>query len=137
MRGTAAQKAGLRFERKVINLLKECFPDLVPHQWFQWTDSEGAPRFCQLDGLLLSQKAAIIFEVKIRSTPDAWWQLAKKYKPVVEKATGRKVDALVQICRSFDPLTQYPVDVTHLDVMSVEGILAGKPDTLLSYVWRL
>jgi hypothetical protein len=87
--------------------------------------------------MISTPQALVLFEVKIRSTQDAYWQLVKKYKPVVEKALGRKVDALVQVVRSFDPATPFPIPVTHLSVMSMEKILSSPPETLLTYSWRL
>lgn len=137
LRGSAAKKAGLRYERKVISLLNECFEGLLPHQWFKWTDETGVPRWCQTDAVLPCADGVIIFEVKIRGTGDAWWQLHQKYRPVVEQAIGKPARALVQICRSFDPAVPYPCEVHHLEDISQEAILACPPGKLICYSWRL
>lgn len=133
-----AKGAGLRYERRALSLLKECFPGLLTNQWFKFFDAERLPRWCQTDGLLLCKDGAIIFEVKIRGTGNAWFQLDKLYRPVVEKATGLPVRALVQICGAFDPAIPYPCEVFHLSEIGIDPILSSsKPGLLLCYSWRV
>lgn len=131
IRGSAAQRAGLRYERKALAHLAAELPGFSASPWFQYEcDAAEGRRWCQPDGLL--PDPLILFEVKIRSTSRAWWQLSQLYRPVVEKVFGRKVEGLVMVCRSFDPAEPFPVEVRHLEALSA---LAG--EGLAVYSWRL
>ena len=133
IRGSAAQKAGLRYERKVLDMLVEALPGFQRSPWFTFEDRRG-PRWCQPDGLL--PEPLILFEVKIRTTPLAWWQLSSLYRPVVELVFKRRVEGLVMVCRSFDPSIPMPTPVRHLLRLSVKEIIATPGETLAVYSWR-
>ena len=109
-RRTAAQNAGLRYERKVKKLLGDTFgPEFRPGQWLRFFErSETTPRFCQVDGLLVRGNRAIIFECKYTFTSDAWFQLRQLYEPVVRKAFYADVVGLCVVCRVFDPAIAFP-----------------------------
>lgn len=113
---TAAQKAGLRFERKVQDGLGELFGSpFRPGQWFRFEDeSSRSPRWCQVDGLLQLQTSVVIFEVKSRLVVDAWWQLRRLYEPVVRRAFYPAEVALCVIARNVDPLVRFPEEYEFL-----------------------
>lgn len=139
LRGTQAQKAGIRYERKVTSFLRSCFFDgLQVGPWFEFLDVNGGRRYCQPDALWLSKDKsfAIIFEVKIRFTSDAYYQLRKLYAPVVRKALEPQRIGLVNVCRSFDPAVPFPEPVVHLQALSSE-VIAAKLDDFCVYTWRL
>jgi len=98
-------RAGIRYERKVSKQLKLDLPGIWISPWFRFQTELGDTRWCQPDALLVGKDQVVLFEVKVRSTSDAWWQLEKLYKPVVEKAFGRTVEGLVMVCKHFDPAT--------------------------------
>lgn len=106
--GTPAQRAGKRYEKKVSGFLSNALgPDFSDHPWFRYASPEGT-RWCQPDGLLLSEPFNILFEIKYSFTPDAWWQMRRLYEPVVRKAFLLKRLSLVLICKKYDPAVSFP-----------------------------
>lgn len=107
--GTAAQKAGKRYEQKALAHLEKALGHaFLPSPWYKFTDKKGALRWCQPDGLLLLPDMAFIFEIKIGFTSAAWWQLRKLYQPVIQAAHGVTRIAPFVICKSFDPAVPFP-----------------------------
>lgn len=105
---SVAQKAGIRYERKVLKELGERFgPQFLPAQWMRFEDETGE-RWCQPDGILLREEGATIFEVKYTFISDAHYQLRQLYAPVVQRAYRPKRTNLIVICRNFDPATPFP-----------------------------
>lgn len=128
---SAAQKAGIRYERKIISELISEYPDgLRPGQWFRFEDASGL-RWCQVDALRVEPQRAIVFEVKSRFSSDAWWQLRKLYEPVVRLAFKVPVVPVV-ICRNFDPWAQFPEAYSVIHKLS-----SIQPDVLNVLPWRL
>lgn len=116
IRGTAAQKAGLRYERKVHEHLSSVFGSLYrPSQWFRFEDQHGRMRWCQPDGLLCVRDVALVFEVKARHTSDAWWQLRRLYAPVVSRALYARTVGLCCIVRSYDASVPFPEPLEWVD----------------------
>lgn len=78
--------------------------------WFRFV-SAGAQRWCQPDLILDPgpERPLLILEVKLQFEAKAWWQLEHLYRPVVERALGRKCRIGV-ICASYDPAIALPVD---------------------------
>jgi hypothetical protein len=106
---TASQRAGLRYEGKVHDYLASQFGDAyVPSQWFSYVDGGGVRRYCQTDGLLRVGPLAVIFEVKLRFSSDAWWQLRRLYSSVVTTALRPSQLGLCLICRNYDPHMPFP-----------------------------
>lgn len=106
---TAAQRAGLRYERKVHGYLEDTFPGLyMASQWFQYRDACGALRWCQPDGLLRLGNVVVIFEVKARFGSDGWWQLRRLYSSVVTAAWRPSILGLCLVCRNYDPFVPFP-----------------------------
>lgn len=106
---TAAQKAGLKYERDVHAFLSSTFADAyIASQWFSYLDRKGARRFCQPDGLLRLGSMVVIFEVKLRFTSDAWWQLRRLYSSVVVAAFKPRILGTCVITRSYDPAVAFP-----------------------------
>jgi hypothetical protein len=137
LRGTAAQKAGIRYERKVLDSLADLLPAVKRSQWFRFREfGRDTPRWCQPDGLLHTEELTVIFEIKIRTMPEAWWQLTTLYAPVVQKALRPKRLALVQIFRSFDPAVRLPEPAVLLSALSIEVLRSAAPG-VLTHVWKL
>lgn len=110
LRGTAAQRKGQAYERKVQTALKDKIPSYQAGPWFRFTDENGR-RWCQPDGLLLQDDWAAIFEIKYTYTADAWWQLRRLYEPVVRAAYRPRLVRLLVVCRVFDPHVSLPEDI--------------------------
>jgi hypothetical protein len=85
----------------------------VGGQWIRFrADGQGKTRWCQTDGILVDaeHKVLTIIEFKYQHTENAWWQLFRLYKPVVEKlfsGRGFRVKCL-EICKWFDPAIRAP-----------------------------
>jgi len=129
---SAAQKIGLRYERKVLAELAQEYPvGLLPSQWFKWEDSSGL-HWCQCDALHVALDVLTVFEVKARFTSDAWYQLRQLYEPVVRRAYYMTPARCVVVCRSFDPWTAFPERYNIITALSqIEtGVLNVLP-------WRL
>ncbi len=135
LRGSAAQKAGLRYERKVLDLLGGLFNGFQRSPWFEFIDRTGCRRFCQPDGLWLAEGRAVIFEVKIRHVSDAYYQLRSLYEPVVRKVFAPQALSRIILCRSFDPSVPFPEPLEILTELSPARLPNGVATGL--YVWRL
>jgi len=107
---SAAQKAGIRYERKVLSALAaEYGGNFLPSPWFQYVPKDSdLRRWCQLDGIHRVEGVVTLFEVKARFCSAAWWQLRKLYEPVVRKAWPIQQLISVVVCKSFDPTTRFP-----------------------------
>lgn len=107
---TPAQKAGLRYEWKVKEMLGHRWGQkFFPGPWFVYRDSPTkAAKLCQPDGMLTLPQGVVLFEIKIRWCQEAWWKMRHLYCPVVEKALGVPVVGLCVVTRSFDPAVVVP-----------------------------
>ena len=106
---TASQKAGRRYESKILRNLKvgnETTFMLSP--WIHYALTSGLEHHCQPDAILLRKDCLIIFEVKLTHTIDAYWQLRHLYAPAMRKVEPNTPQHLVEITRSFDPNCLYP-----------------------------
>lgn len=128
---SAAQKIGIRYERKVLTALAaEYGSTFLPNFWFQFQTGD-ARRWCQLDGIVREGDSVLLFEVKARFTSDAWWQLRRLYEPVVRKAWYPQRIRHVVVCKSFDPSTPFPEEYELIS--SLSGIQDGVINVL---PWR-
>ena len=76
---TPARQAGRRYEQQVHEHLLALYPTgYIPGPWIRFSDKARKERFswCQADGWLIDFRRGLItiIEVKVRHTPDAWWQ---------------------------------------------------------------
>lgn len=100
-RPSAAQAIGRRFEAKVQRALLAAWPSYVVGPWFSFVDAFGK-RWCQPDGLLHRGDHILVVEIKSTFSSDAWWQLERLYRPVLEEAFGLPV-RLAAVARSINP----------------------------------
>jgi hypothetical protein len=130
--GSAAQRAGRRYEAKALAMLARTLGDaFTASQWFRFLDNSGI-RWCQVDGLSVSNDGITIYEIKTTFCPEAWWQLRRLYEPVVKRAFCVASLRLVIICKSFDPAVVLPESFELLD----EFPLAPPPGRVVVYPWR-
>lgn len=123
---------GVRYERQVQEKLEQNIPDSwvgVCGPWFQFEDSNGV-RFAQADwiGFNVDELYICIAEMKLSRVPEAWWQLNRVYKPLVQEVFGWDT-ALVEITANLRHL------VLPEDVKLSHDIKAVKPGG--TYVMRL
>lgn len=67
-------------------------------------------RFCQFDGLILSETQVTLVEVKLSHTVDAFWQIENLYLPVL-RVLFRPQSASIATCeivKWYDPSVAYP-----------------------------
>lgn len=107
---TAAQKAGKRFERKLLKRISELDVRTSISPWIQYQN--GNLRFCQPDALLwLTPQDIVIVEAKLTHTADAYWQLRLLYEPVLRAIEPAARIHLLEITRSFDPAVRMPEEM--------------------------
>lgn len=105
---TAAQKLGLRYERKVTAGLMERFgPEaFCPQPSISFADSSGH-RLAIPDGLLRLNNCVAIVEIKYTHCELAWWQLRRLYEPLLQRLTTAPI-ILIEVCHSYDPSVILP-----------------------------
>lgn len=106
---TDAQHNGLRYESQVQDQLVKMFSEYTPEPELHFID-QGVYRNVRPDGILVGENHLVIFEIKYQHVPEAWWQLEKLYKVVLDGLYHRPI-SLVEICRSYDPATPFPCEV--------------------------
>lgn len=111
---TGSQKAGLRYEEHVQNVLQTKFSNYMPGPYLHFKD-RGVVRTAQPDGVLLFDDYLFIFEVKYTHCPEAWWQLEKLYAPLLRQLFPSRTVGLVEVCRSYDPSTPFPCAIECFD----------------------
>ena len=103
---TAAQRAGVAYEKKVFVALKNLASYLgatVEHNpWFAFVDNNG-PGLAVPDVVFTFDTVTIVIEVKLKYIPEARNKLTKLYMPLVMNETSSfNVKGLV-ICKFLTP----------------------------------
>lgn len=125
---TFAQKEGLRYERKVQDVLEAIYgSDYRVSPSIMYRDRLGLRRAIP-DGLLRIGDTLVIVEIKLTHCERAWWQLMRLYVPLVQRLAGPGVRiAPVEICRSYDPAVSFPsgelIESLHRTPPGVPGVL--------------
>lgn len=104
---------GIKYESQVQTHLRERFGELyLPSPWIYFYDAQKKLRYCQPDGILFDfHKGRItICEIKLRHTPQAWYQLYEIYKPLIQHMFPMHLWSVrcLEICRWFDMSTAMP-----------------------------
>lgn len=101
---SAARSEGKRFERRVCAALLDRFPFLEVEPAIVFRDRFGQ-RMCYPDILVRFNDRTVVLEVKSRGTQlgDAWWQLERYYRPVVEALYPSDPVFTVAVVRRRDP----------------------------------
>lgn len=130
---TASQEMGRRYESQVQSYLEDLFmAHYVPEPVISFTDN-GLYRTVRPDGVLIEKDFIVIFEIKYQHVPEAWWQLEKLYKVVLDGLYHRPV-SLVEICRSYDPATPFPCEVEFIP--DLESWVSVHRPAFGVYQWR-
>lgn len=142
-RRAGAKGAGLRYEEVAQKTIGQSFAEqglaYLPSPWFKYRRSSAPDRenFAQPDGICPDVNRGIIFliEIKIKHTPDSYFQLLDKYVPLLDRFfNGRdrlwKI-APIEVCRWYDPHTAYPCKVTR-----IERLFDAQPKDLSVHVCR-
>jgi len=141
--GSAAQRAGKRYEKKVLQQLAKQFAGdsditLLPAPWIAFSSlpAPSESRYCQPDLLISTPREIFLCEIKLSHTLDAFWQLDLLYRPVVEKFDDSRPVRLVEITRSFDPVVRFPSAMRLF--FSIEHLLRTPASSAIEVLqWKL
>lgn len=140
-RFTQAQKAGLRYEARVLHYLALHFRFVLDHPWLAYyADFEGHQKHCQPDGIIFHRpgKVATVVEVKYSPTPQAYQQLTFLYLPVVKSMLGEmwSVNRL-SVCRSIDPNIPLPEKPRNIyELGDLDDFLTGPNQKMGQFLWK-
>lgn len=100
--GEEIQKAGLRYERRVIRALRARGFDLEHNPWFGWKNDKEESGICCPDVIVheLNLNRALVVEIKLSATVLALEKVRDFYCPIVSSALFLKTLPLV-ITRSI------------------------------------
>ena len=116
-----AQRAGLRFEKKVHEKLREAAAQhhgsYLPGPWFSYQLGNSTGGICQPDGILEIDGHSTIVEVKLTHVDRAWLQLRRLYQPVVQSAMRRSC-SILEIAKQGDPHLAFPEKVNLIRKLS-------------------
>lgn len=112
-----AKKRGLLYQEKVVRKLEDRHEDWVgvPELWFKFKDFYGE-RYAQTDwiGINVELGRIVIVEVKLSRVPNAWWQLNRLYRPLVERIFPYWDIAMVEVVdKVYDVLVPEEVKIVH------------------------
>ena len=99
------QRAGLIYENRIANYMKDLYGDKVLHgQWYHFEDKRGLG-WCQPDIIILpnrSRKFLLVIECKLKATKKAWVQLNYLYRPILERLYPQVEIRLVQVVKNLN-----------------------------------
>jgi hypothetical protein len=108
-RPSAAQKAGLRYERKAKAYLASLYPGFVSGPWLSYRRmADHQKRFCQPDGYVFEADSGLltIFEIKLRWCAEAANQL-RLYRACLASLLHPRSVRCACVTRSFDPAVNF------------------------------
>lgn len=113
---TGSKRKGLLYQERVVDELDFLLPptwEAVPGLWFEFVDSSGH-RYAQADwiGFDWGKGIITIVEIKLSRVPNAWWQLNRIYRPLIEKLFPCFEVAMLEIASNVNAVaTPEPVKV--------------------------
>lgn len=110
---TTAHKVGLRYEAQVHDWLGDTFGYYDPTPLIEFRDN-GEYRRAIPDAVLVKDHV-VVFEIKHQHVPEAFWQLRRLYAPLLREYFSSRLVSCVEICRTYDPATPFPVPVVLID----------------------
>lgn len=133
---SSSKRAGLRYEGKVQVLLMKRDAMYGAAPAVNYTDATGR-RVCFPDGLWLLPDRHLIVEIKLTHMPEAWWQLRRKYEPLIRVWNRGEVPVQVlEIVSEFDPATPFP-ELPKL-FPSLDALLSQPPSSHFGVLkWKL
>lgn len=133
---SAAQKSGLRYEKKIHIALRERYGFMYHEsQAIHYVDNSGGGT-CIPDGIIKLPTCIVVVEVKSQHMPESWWQLRKKYEPIVRAVWPGEDILLLEICRSLDIDMPYPEKFTIVEDLD-KWTLDASDGSLGVLKWKL
>ncbi len=132
---SSSQKAGVRYEEKAQDHLREVFPFILNSPVVNFIDDSGF-RTCIPDALLVYPPLGrtVIFEIKIQHMPESWWQLKRLYEPVMKAMYPSYDIQVVEVCRSVDASMPFPCKIELID--DLERFARFSPASFGVYHWK-
>jgi hypothetical protein len=136
-RRSAAQQAGLRYERAVHAEFAGRYPDSwLPSPWFAYRTAAtpSVVNYAQTDALHINPLAGVItiIEVKKKHCAESYFQLHDKYLPLVSKCFGSLWEyRLVELCEWYDPHVAYPTKPK-----LVQNLAQADPRSVCVHIWK-
>lgn len=93
--------AGQRYERRVIRELSRVFPDLVYHEWLEYTDENGHG-VAEPEAYVIRDGTVLLYEIKLVGCRYGHEQLSLLYAPLLAELHRLPVRGL-QIARTLAP----------------------------------
>ncbi len=123
---TPQQRAGLTYERKLINALRASAPSgvhIFHNLWFSYETFDDETRICCPDLIIMDEKYdfSVVGEVKLTWTPLAETKLREIYLPVVSKAF-KKPTVKVVFCKNLLPQAPRPALTVSRSFSSDSGL---------------
>jgi hypothetical protein len=107
--------AGLVYEEHFLSHLRKEYPQVYIHPQIHFRD-EGDYRTIVPDALLIGFANSVnvmqIVEVKSQHMPEAWWQLEKLYKPVLQAGFQNFSVRCLEVVKILDPQMPWPGEFT-------------------------
>jgi hypothetical protein len=111
-----SKRRGLIYQDRVVDYLERRMPEsweALPGPWFEFVDAKGH-HYAQADwlGIDVTQGRICLVEIKLNRVPDAWWQLNRRYLPLVQKLFPQFEIGMVEIATSIrNFVTPTPVNL--------------------------
>lgn len=128
-----AQRAGKKFEERVLRHLHALYPGIENSRWLQFDDGERT-RFCQPDAYNISDACLTIFEIKLSHTPVAELQMRQLYAPVLQHIFPTRILRLIEIVRVFEGKWNGPL---YLDFAEFQAASLPPEPVMEVLRWRL
>lgn len=127
-----AKRSGRRYEHAAQSMLRG-FAGYIESPWLRFTDSLGARRMAQPDGLLIEPDCVFVFEIKSTHCIEAYCQLKLLYGPIVQWCYPQHRLVLIEICSEFSPTLRWPEPIVFCDdIVEVLQVHSG----LAAVQWR-
>jgi hypothetical protein len=135
-RVTGRRAQGVKYEKAAQAMLQERLgANYLPSPWIHFENAgELRAHWCQPDGLYFDEQNShiMIVEMKYQHTSDAWHQVERLYRPVVEFLFPRQRISRLEVVKWFDPETTFPEEVRLVEaperfMSDVFGVHIWKP----------
>lgn len=136
---TPAQQQGLRYEEQAQKHLSKLGWQYARSPRIFYVDDRG-PSYIVPDGLIVhdgivwDHRFMVIVEVKIQHMPEAWWQLERLYRPILQAAAPKADIYCLEVCRSYDPSMPFPCLIEM--VQDLKKWLSSPGQAFAVYQWK-
>lgn len=107
--------------------------------WLRFASRQNSKlMFCQPDAVVLDKELArcTVFEIKLKHTSDAWWQVRQLYIPVLRALLPPYYTFhAIELVKWFDPHTSFPEPFKYLDALDAQK-LAGIGTEFHVHIWN-